>query len=265
MRLLSTLTLLCCLPLGAGCRCTPQDGWPHLEDQRWRVVLDPQGAHGYGEADAPPLVLMRRGDPHAAELLLAGYRGTARGQVTERQARWRGCERPSLPSGLRTAEPSASPEHPGIAWLGPATQVEIPTPPANPTELVQRAGQAVQDQLEPGERFTVRTLLKQRRPQAPPLLLVVGDAGCSGIAALLEADFTPITHDRITLPGPRCAPLAALPPADLDGDGLRELVLRAGNGEPGVGTLRAVYHLQVEPPGLERVWHSELTPRCPEG
>jgi hypothetical protein len=254
--------VICALVL-AGCRCTPDDGWPHLEDDQWRMVLDPRGAHAYGDPGAPPLVMMQRGDDLNTELLLAGYRGTERSEVSSFEPRWVGCDEPRLPRGLRAAQPASSPEHPGIAWLGPATQVEIPTPPANPTSTVQRAGLAVQGLLEPGGSFTVRTLLKQRRPKAPPLQLVVGDADCTGIVSLLDADFSPLTHDRITLPGPRCAPLAALPPADLDGDGIRELVLRAGNGEPGVGSFRAVYHLGVDPPVLERVWHAELSPSCP--
>ena len=52
---------------------------------------------------------------------------------------------------------------------------------------------------------------------------------------------------------------------DLDGDGQRELVIRAGNGEPGVGVLRAVYHLVLDEPEprLERVWHTRFAVDCP--
>ncbi len=253
--------------LGVGlsaCRCTPDDGWPHLEDHLWRVALDPGGAHSFSEqASASPIVLMKTSDPRSAELLLAGYRGTARSQVSTTKPSWRGCDAPSMPSGLRTATPADAPEHPGIAWLGPATQVEIPTPPANSSVVVRDAGSALQAMHGSAEPAVVRTLIKQRRSGAPPLLLVAGDAGCTGLVALLDADYSPLVSDTIALPGPSCAPMAAMPPADLDGDGRRELVLRAGNGEPGVGTLRAVYHIELEPPGLERVWHDSFTAACP--
>jgi len=227
-------------------------------------VLDPGGAHAYSEDPAAsPVVLMRSRDARTAELLVAGYRGTARGQVATVEPTWRGCDEPQLPSGLRTATPSDSPDHPGIAWLGPATRVEIPTPPANPSQAVLAAGQSLQALVEPGQAVTVRSLIKQRRPKAPPMKLVTGDAGCTGLVALLDEQGALLDSDTLTLPGPRCAPMAAMPPADLDGDGRRELVVRAGNGEPGVGVLRAVYHLDLDPPALERVWHSELTPSCP--
>jgi hypothetical protein len=81
---------------------------------------------------------------------------------------------------------------------------------------------------------------------------------------LLDADGTVLVSDEVALPGPTCAPLAAMPPADLDGDGVREVGLRAGNGAPGVGVFRAVYRLDptVEPPRLERVWREVFTPDC---
>ncbi len=253
------------LALGlSACRCAPDDGWPHTEDHLWRIVLDPQGAHSFTERpDARPVVLMQRSDPRSSELLLAGYRGTARSQITTAQPAWRSCEAPSTPSGLRSAEPATAPDHPGIAWLGPATQVEFPTPPANPSRAVLDAGRALQTLSDSTEQVVVRSLIKQRRPAAPPLLLVAGDAGCTGLVALLDSDYQPLVSDTIQLPGPRCAPMAAMPPADLDGDGLRELVIRAGNGEPGVGTLRAVYHIELEPPQLDRVWHDSFLASCP--
>lgn len=245
------------------CQCSPDDGWPHLEDHLWRVALDPDGAHAFTDSsDAAPVVLMKRGDDRGAEVLLMGYRGTERSTISTARPAWRDCEAPALPSGLRTATPAESPEHPGIAWLGPATRVEIPTPPANRSATVVEAGEALQALVQPPPELTVRSVLKQRRPQAPPLLLVAGDAGCTGVVAVLDSDFEPVASDVLQLPGPRCAPMAAMPPADLDGDQVRELVVRAGNGEPGVGTFRAVYHLHTDPVSLSRVWHAELTPSC---
>jgi hypothetical protein len=79
----------------------------------------------------------------------------------------------------------------------------------------------------------------------------------------LDGQGKALASDEITLPGPSCAPLAAMPPADLDGDGSLELSLRAGNGEPGVGVLRAVLRVDPSAPALTRVWHKELSLICP--
>jgi len=265
MRPLPALALAL-LGLGlSACRCTPDDGWPHLEDHRWRVVLDPAGAHSFTQQRGhAPVVLMHRGDPRTADVLLAGYRGTARTTLSTFHPAWDACDAPALPSGLRSSQPDAPLEHPGVAWVGPATLVEIPTPPANPSQAVVAAGVALQSLAGPGHEVRVRTLIKQRRPNAPPLQLVVGDADCTGLVALLDTDLEPLVSDSFQLPGPTCAPMAAMPPADFDGDGKRELVLRAGNGEPDVGVLRAVYHIELNPPSLERVWHSSFTASCPD-
>jgi hypothetical protein len=267
MRPLTALALSLAGLVLAGCQCAQEDGWPHNEDHLWRTALDPRGAHSFaGTSDAEPLVLMRRGDARGAEVLLVGYRGSARGTVSTTSASWGACDEPQLPSGTRLATAQRSPDHPGIAWLGSATQVEIPTPPGNPSKTVLMAQQALDSLMGPGPRApaTVRTVLKQRRPNAPPVLLAVGDSDCTGLVALLDGEGTPLFSDTIALPGPRCAPLAAMPPADLDADGMRELAVRAGNGEPGVGAFRAVYHLLLdqEQPRLERVWHHSFTVTC---
>jgi hypothetical protein len=267
MRPYPALLSLLCLGLGA---CTPRDGWPHLEDHLWRIVLDPAGAHSFTASEgAAAVAVLRKGDPVDVEALVAGYRGTERSAHQPTQPAWRHCEDPTLPRGTKLAQPSSGPDNPGVAWLGPATQVEIPRPPGNRTEVLRQARTALEGLTggEATEPATVRTLIKQRRPGAPPVLLAVGDAGCTGLVAVLDEDARPLVSDAPVLPGPRCAPLAAIPPADIDGDGIRELVVRAGNGEPGVGTYRAVYHIELDgdAPRLDRVWHASFLATCPEG
>jgi hypothetical protein len=268
MRPLTALALSLAGTALSACQCTPDDGWPHGEDHLWRTVLDPQGAHSFDSSGgARPLALLERGDARGVEALVVGYRATARTTLATAGPAWSACEDPDLSANLRLARPEQAPDHPGVAWLGSATQVELPTPPGNPSATVVLAQEALEGLMGPGPRApaTVRTVLKQRRPSAPPVLLAVGDSDCTGMVALLNGDGTPLTSDAFELPGPACAPLAAMPPADFDGDGIRELVVRAGNGEPGVGTLRAVYHLGLDDqvPSLERVWHQSLTVRCP--
>lgn len=267
MRPLPVLALSLAGLVLAACQCAQDDGWPHAEDHLWRTVLDPRGAHSFtGSTGADPVVLMRRGDARGAEALVVGYRGSARGTVSTSSPAWEACDDPTLPAGTRLAAPTQAPEHPGVAWLGSATQVEIPTPPGNPAKTVLLAQRALDALMGPGPRApaTVRTVLKQRRANAPPVLLAVGDSDCTGLVALLDGDGAPLFSDTVALPGPRCAPLAAMPPADLDADGVRELTVRAGNGEPGVGSFRAVYHVSLDqdPPRLERVWHDSFTVSC---
>jgi hypothetical protein len=248
------------------CQCSPDDGWPHLEDHRWRTVLDPAGAHSFTDRPSAPLAVLHRGDGRESEALLVGYRDSARGTLRASDTDWVDCEGPVLPGGMKLAEPSDSPDHPGVAWLGPATQVEIPTPPGNPSETLLMARDRIAGLMGPGtgEDVQVRSLIKQRRPKAPPVLLVTGDAGCQGIVAVLDAEGEPLFSELLPLPGPRCAPLAAMPPADIDGDGRRELTLRAGNGEPGVGVFRAVYRVDLDgpAPSLERTWHESFVISC---
>ena len=116
-----------------GCRCEGDDGWPHLEDQLWRVALDPDGAHPFRKIPGHkgPLVLLERGDLDGADALLLGNRGAERSPLRAVEESWNPC--PSGPRRLRAVAAQAlqPPQHAGLAWLGPSTRVEIPTPPAN--------------------------------------------------------------------------------------------------------------------------------------
>jgi hypothetical protein len=116
---------------------------------------------------------------------------------------------------------------------------DAPTkPPAVPAGLVEAAAWRLDEALPAAERFTpvdpaaaparqrgveVGSVIKLRRTGGPPVILTVGARGCAGAALLLDATGARAV-DELRIPG-ACAPLKALPPADLDGDGALETAL----------------------------------------
>jgi len=119
---------------------------------------------------------------------------------------------------------------------------------------------------DPDPRKTsLRTLVKVRRASAPPIYLATGDTECMGLVALFNDDGKKVQDWlHVDLPGPKCAPLASVPPTDLDGDGEVEAVVYAGNGDPGIGVFRAVIriHLDGATSTLVRVWKRSLFGEC---
>jgi len=92
------------------------------------------------------------------------------------------------------------------------------------------------------------TVAKVRRDMAPPVLVASGTRDCHAAVALLDREATEVLAS-VVLPE-WCGAATVHPPADLDGDGLRELALLS---EDRVALLRLV----EQPPGLEQLggWH----------
>lgn len=112
-----------------------------------------------------------------------------------------------------------------------------PAAPANPAALVERAAWRLDEALPPRDAWSPATsapdpalqrgvhlasAVKTRRPNAPPLILASGARDCHGVVAVLDAN---ADHALLAdwLDG-LCEPLSLMPAADLDGDGVREVV-----------------------------------------
>ncbi len=262
MRTLIPLLLAACLTTG----CRRSDGWSHDPSAPWRVAMAREGAATW--------VLFDRRDEIPAWVDLAGYRATSRSTLAEAPLAWNPCPGARDFARVRAYAALTPPEHPGIAMVGLAATPLIARPPLTPSELTTQARarlteltladlrdtrrQPVAEAEAPAT--TLRTLVKVRRAGSTPLYLAAGEAGCRGFVALLDTEaHVTLAHDVVDVPGPTCAPMAALPPTDLDGDGRLEVVARSGNGEPGTGLLRAVWRADTTPPRLERVWKAALT------
>ncbi|MBN1336549.1 MAG: hypothetical protein JXB39_11380 [Deltaproteobacteria bacterium] len=259
MRLLPFLLLFA--GLASGCRAS--DGWPHDADAPWRVAI--------AEKDAATWVLFDRKDEIPASVDVVGYRSTTRSTLAEAPLAWNPCPGARDFARVRAYAALTPPEHPGIAIVGLAEPPALQRPSLTPADLSTHARERLVELALADARaargragseapeVTLRTLVKVRRPGSPPQYLAAGEAGCRGYVALLDTTARlSVVSDVVDLPGPTCAPMAAQPPTDLDGDGRLEVVARAGNGEPGTGVLRAVWRLDPEEPRLERVWKHAL-------
>jgi hypothetical protein len=257
LRALPLLALAACLCTG----CHRSDGWPRATRAPWRVAIAKEGA-------ATWVLFDRRGDvPTTVDV--AGYRGATRSTLAEAPLAWNPCPGARDFARLRAYAALTPPEHPGIAIVGLTSTPVIAKPPLTPANLTTQARARLSDLAmadlrdkrgapvpeDQAPQATLRTLVKVRRTGSPPLYLASGEAGCRGFVALLDTEATlTLAHDVVDVPGPTCAPMAALPPTDLDGDGRLEVVARAGNGEPGTGVLRAIWRADTGKPSLERVW-----------
>jgi len=110
----------------------------------------------------------------------------------------------------------------------------------------------------------LRSIIKTRREYAPPYFVLSGDNGCTGVVAIVDSTLhTVLAHESVELPGPECAPFVVHPPADLDGDGRSEWLVRAGREWDGHGLFRRVYRIALDdPPTFETVWSQTLRGDC---
>ena len=113
-----------------------------------------------------------------------------------------------------------------------------PKPPAVPAPLVEAALWRVDTLLPPADDFTpidpsaapakargveLGSVVKTRRPGAPPVLVVSGERSCTAVLAVLDAKATTVLASQV-VPGV-CGVPRVLPPADLDGDGALETAI----------------------------------------
>lgn len=150
------------------------------------------------------------------------------------------------PKGAQTLQPTGS-----VGGCGPIVQEaegamfalpegkpapEITPAPPIQAATVERAAWRLDELLPPLDRFAplpsspdpsrsrgvnVGSVVKVRRPSAPPVLVATGYRECTGVLAVLSADAgQTLAYDLLD---GACEPLRALAPSDLDGDGQREL------------------------------------------
>jgi hypothetical protein len=294
---LAGLLLLGLALAASGCssRCrrgASSDTWPAQADAPWRTVLRAVGGR-------PPAVLLAPEEPRPTVLRAYGLRSSDEAILDPELP-----AAPDLLCGRARVPIVTDALDPAIALLGSGPRAEIPKPAVNTAALVERAQwrleQAARGEQEPGKEagaragegrkskekerkksarktrrpdekaealpeIRVRSLVKTRRDGGPPVMLVSGDAECEAFVAVLDRRAKQVlAFDRFHMPGPRCAPLVALPPADLDGDGAQEVAVRSGDGDPGTSIFRGVYRLtwKGDAAALVRVWGEGLDGRC---
>ena len=110
----------------------------------------------------------------------------------------------------------------------------------------------------------IRSVRKHRRPNAPPVFLLTGDSGCTGLLAVVDSELRDVlAQQEFELPGPTCAPFVAHPPTDLDGDGSLDWLVRAGRAWNDEGVFRAILHIELdETPTIETIWTDQLRGDC---
>jgi|GEM_PF-7041682 len=110
----------------------------------------------------------------------------------------------------------------------------------------------------------LRSIIKTRRDNAPPYFVLSGDNGCVGVIAVVDSTLRNVlTHVKLELPGPKCAPLVVHPSTDLDQDGQTEWLVRSGREWDGHGLFRGVYRLETTPETrLHAVWSARYEGDC---
>jgi hypothetical protein len=123
-----------------------------------------------------------------------------------------------LPEGVQTTPPPAAP-------TVQAAQVELAGWRLN--EVLPPLEESIENDgpTQPARQkgISVGSVSKTRRHGAPPIFLVSGVRGCTAALLILDSELENIL-DHHTWEG-ACSPLAVMPPADLDGDGQRELAV----------------------------------------
>jgi len=220
------------------------------------------------EADATPAA------PTVAEAKVDLAAGSAWGAVFwqgEKALRKGGSDLLLGPKGTATAVPGSAtetcgvpetgaPEHAVLALPAGVTPGKAEEAPANPAGLVERAAWRLDELLPPRDAYTpaasspdpalqrgvrVASVVKTRRRGAPPVLVASGTRDCTSVVAILNADAAKaLAVDRLPK---SCDPLAVLPPADYNGDGVREtavysatrvLLYRLEEGHGSIGLVR---------------------------
>ncbi|MCB9780085.1 MAG: hypothetical protein H6742_16080 [Alphaproteobacteria bacterium] len=136
------------------------------------------------------------------------------------------------PCGELVAEPAGA----MIVLKGDGAGVEVPEAPAIQAALVERAAWRMDELLPDLDPFApapeagvpsrsrgveVGSVVKARRKNAPPVLIATGHRECRGVLAILDLEASEVLVQD-SLPD-TCDKVRVLPPADLDGDGNREL------------------------------------------
>ncbi len=159
----------------------------------------------------------------------------------------------------------------GVALaVHPARSIPSPPPPPRVSNIQTERAQWRIEELTGVEAGTtpspaaLRSIIKTRRDNAPPYFVLSGDNGCTGVVAIVNNTLrTVLAHETIELPGPECAPLVVHPPADLNGDGHPDWLVRAGREWDGHGLFRRVYQITLDdPPTFEAIWSQTLRGDC---
>lgn len=264
------------LALALAPSCGGKSEWPASPTQPWRAVVTRAGPDGLPRSS----VILEKGDPPSGPAATWGLRRSASGMATASAPPPGGCGKGRC-GWMAPLEPSV--ERGVVALLGATAVQEVQEPAMNHAEVVAAVQLRMQELAwrvldlpagqwpgpgDPDPRKTsVRSLVKVRRASAPPLHLATGDTECMGIVALFDAEGKRVLDWlHVELPGPRCAPLATVPPLDLDGDGAVEAAIYSGHGDPETGLYRAVVGIRTEgSPELVPLWRKELVGECFQG
>ena len=124
-----------------------------------------------------------------------------------------------------------------VVSVSAAQQPEDPGPaPANLAAVVEAAGWRLDETLPPADAFTptnspapanqrgvsLGSVVKVKRKLAPPILVGSGVRGCQGALVVMDRKAAKVLSS-VSL-SDRCATIKVLPPGDLDGDGVMEVV-----------------------------------------